>query len=166
MKSQHISIFYDHQASAMQKFGGISRYFDELIAHSNDLFYARKNRFVLRTTKYIVQKKLNIINEIHSYCLAQSADILHPTYYNPWVIRHARKPFVVTVHDMIYEIFPDIFPPIDETSRFKLWMMEHANHIIAISENTKKDILRIYPHLAGSKISVIHHGTSWHAIEN
>lgn len=38
--------------------------------------------------------------------------------------------------------------------------MEKATKIIAVSENTKKDILRIYPHLDKKKIQVIYHGNS------
>jgi glycosyltransferase involved in cell wall biosynthesis len=39
-------------------------------------------------------------------------------------------------------------------------LIEKATRIIAVSNNTKKDILQIYPHIDASKIDVVYHGVS------
>jgi hypothetical protein len=43
---------------------------------------------------------------------------------------------------------------------FKSILIEKASRIIAVSNNTKKDILKFYPHIDPDKIVVIHHGSS------
>lgn len=44
--------------------------------------------------------------------------------------------------------------------------MEKAAKIIAVSTNTQKDILNIYPHIQESKIEVVYHGNSIEEDEN
>jgi len=65
---------------------------------------------------------------------------------------------VVTVHDMIHELFPKCFSVKDKTKNNKYIMMKNADKIIAISENTKMDIINIYPKIDKKKITVIYHG--------
>lgn len=67
---------------------------------------------------------------------------------------------IVTIHDLAPKIFPEHFKFKD---RFKLnlylsLVIKKADKIIAISENTKKDILKFYPKTDPQKIKVIHHG--------
>lgn len=64
---------------------------------------------------------------------------------------------VVTIHDIIYKTYPDMFPAIDRTIydlKFK-YSCRHADKIIAISESTKKDIIRYYG-IPEEKIAVIY----------
>jgi glycosyltransferase involved in cell wall biosynthesis len=57
---------------------------------------------------------------------------------------------------MIYELFPEYF--LESALREnKLKHIKRANHIIAISENTKRDLINIYG-IDEEKISVIYHG--------
>lgn len=70
---------------------------------------------------------------------------------------------VFTIYDMIYELFPQYFPPQGHTKKVimkKRQCMERASALIAISENTAKDILTCYPHLDANKIFVTHLGVS------
>jgi len=62
---------------------------------------------------------------------------------------------VVTIHDLIFERFPDQYNRIDvKIYRRKFrYACEHSNKIIAISEQTKKDIIEFYK-IPGNKISV------------
>jgi len=92
--------------------------------------------------------------------------IYHPTYFDPWFIHMKqgqknmsfKQPMVVTVHDMIHELFKDqIADP--QTIYKKRTMMQHADAIIAVSESTKADIIALYPKLE-QKVSVIHHGAT------
>lgn len=73
----------------------------------------------------------------------QDFDVFHPTYYNPYFFRYLqKKPYVVTVHDMIHERFPEFFPH-DPAVQWKKKVIEHADAVIAISENTRNDIRTI-----------------------
>jgi glycosyltransferase involved in cell wall biosynthesis len=84
-------------------------------------------------------------------------DVFHPTYYNPYFLKYlGTKPFVLTVHDMIHELFPKYFSLDDVAIVNKKKLIHKANKIIAISENTRQDILKFYPE-AENKIKVIYH---------
>ena len=69
------------------------------------------------------------------------------------------KPFVITVYDMIHELFPEFFPN-DPTSSYKDQLIKEAQKIIAISNNTKQDLMKIY-NVHEDKIEVIHLGCSF-----
>lgn len=68
-------------------------------------------------------------------------------------------PSVVTMHDLIYERFPQFYSPVD----VKLYRHKYerscreATHIIAVSECTKRDLIEIYK-IPENKISVIYQG--------
>lgn len=66
---------------------------------------------------------------------------------------------VVTIHDLIFLHLPHCYPSIDRViydykSRYAC---RRADHIIAVSECTKRDIMRFYD-IPASKISVIYQG--------
>ena len=83
-------------------------------------------------------------------------DLFHPTYYDPYFLDFLhKKPFVVTVYDMIYELFPKYFSSTQKFLDGKLLLLNKAAKVIAISENTKKDLLKLY-HLPGDKIDVVY----------
>ena len=88
-------------------------------------------------------------------------DIFHPTYYSTYFLKYLdHKPLVITIHDMIHEIYPDLFPnDKGRTVANKKQLIFKADKIIAISENTKKDILKYYD-IPENKIQVIYHGNS------
>jgi len=96
------------------------------------------------------------------YSLASSffSDIIHPTYYEPYILNRKRGKLVITVHDMIHEIYPDYFHEEDTTREKKKQLIYNADGIIAISNNTKTDILKFYPDVDEEKIKVIYHANS------
>ena len=101
---------------------------------------------------------LMYLNKIYSIkCLMfNKYDICHPTYYDPYFLKLInRKPFVLTVYDMIHERYPHLFTTPQNISLRKRLLIEKANKIIAISENTKNDILRYY-NIKEEKIKVVH----------
>jgi len=61
---------------------------------------------------------------------------------------------------LAFKIFPDHFPTSDRLllSTLTELAIRRSNNIIAVSENTKKDILRFYPMVSESKVHVIYHG--------
>lgn len=90
----------------------------------------------------------------------QEFDIFHPTYYDTYFLKYlGKKPFVITIHDMIYEKYPELFFNFQETIENKKELIKKASHIIAVSQNTKSDIIQLY-NIEETKISVIYHGSS------
>jgi glycosyltransferase involved in cell wall biosynthesis len=87
----------------------------------------------------------------------QKFDLFIPTYYDPYFLPYlSGKPFVLTVHDMIHELYPSLFPDDVQTAINKKKLIKEATKIIAVSENTRKDILRIYPSVPAEKIEVVY----------
>lgn len=99
-------------------------------------------------------------------CLSMGKyDIFHPTYYDDYFLRYiGSKPFVLTVYDMIHETFPECFPSDDLTSRKKKDLARKAARIIAISESTKRDVVRLLD-VPPEKVRVIYLGSSLCDIE-
>lgn len=64
---------------------------------------------------------------------------------------------IVTIHDLIFERFPGQYPFFDRTAyRYKYrYACRHADHIVAISESTKRDLVELYG-IAPEKITVIY----------
>lgn len=73
-----------------------------------------------------------------------------------------RKPngvkYVVTIHDICFKTFPEMFPKSERIIYHYKYgnSLKKADKIIAISESTKRDILRYYPEVDPSKIEVIY----------
>lgn len=89
------------------------------------------------------------------YLKNNRVDIFHATMYQDYFIPYLNgAPFLITVHDMIWELFPTEFP---QESQRKKNLCNKADHIIAVSENTKKDLIRLW-NIPEDKISVVYHG--------
>lgn len=79
-----------------------------------------------------------------------------PAHYTPPV---TKAPIVVTVHDLAYEIFPDLFLS-EDLRKLKTWTrssVNRASRIIAVSHSTKNDLINLY-NVNPDKITVIHNG--------
>ncbi|MFD0700929.1 glycosyltransferase family 4 protein [Myroides pelagicus] len=66
---------------------------------------------------------------------------------------------VVTIHDLIFERYPHLYSKWDRKAHFKKfkYAVEHADAIVAISEQTKADIVQ-YLNVQPEKIQVIYQG--------
>lgn len=177
-----MKVLYDHQIFALQSYGGISRYYSELINYfritraaecSLSIVYP-KNYYInscgIFKPSYPFQKIGNLfsdrskcsINRINSEIeiFKGSYDIFHPTYYDTYFLKRInKKPFVLTIYDMIHERYPELFPKTDKIAEYKRILASKATKIISISENTKKDILELYD-IDEEKIEVIYLGSS------
>ncbi|WP_302048295.1 glycosyltransferase family 4 protein [Megamonas funiformis] len=168
-----MKILYDHQVFSWQKYGGISRYFYEIIkriALSNHVYFYQGynvNKYNLDEVqtyeKYFSKKKYeiahtgrlyNFINMIGLKCFSKinKVDIYHPTYYNYYNLNNGK--LIVTVHDMIHELFSKEFKN-DITSEKKEKIIKKADGIICVSQNTKKDLINIF-NVDEKKIKVIY----------
>ncbi|KKU46058.1 MAG: Glycosyl transferase group 1 [Microgenomates group bacterium GW2011_GWC2_46_7] len=79
-----------------------------------------------------------------------------PAHYMP-VYTGCRS--VVTIHDLAYEYFPELFFPSD-LYKLKNWTraaVRQATKIIAVSDATKHDLVKLYD-IPEDKITVIHNG--------
>tara|TARA_B110000037_G_scaffold221682_1_gene293454 strand:- start:478 stop:1551 length:1074 start_codon:yes stop_codon:yes gene_type:complete len=170
-----MKIIYDHTIFWNQKFGGISRYFVNLIKKLNEKenidykvispFY--KNNYLNEIDKKKVFgtfisnplpktsfffKKINEIFFKYSINFFKP-DIVHTTYYNDDV--RTKKPLILTVYDLIHEQISR------EENRLllpKKKAIERANHIICISEKTRSDLIEFYDYPI-KKTSVIYLGS-------
>lgn len=89
---------------------------------------------------------------------AQQFDVFHPTFFSPYFLKYiGRKPWVMTIHDMMPELFPEHFGKNDQQIQFKRRHLSEASAIIAVSESTKRDIVRLLG-VSEDKITVVYHG--------
>lgn len=79
-----------------------------------------------------------------------------PAHYAP---RNISIPSVVTIHDLSYFYYPEDFLKRDlyKLRNWTEYSIQNAASLIAVSECTKKDIIKFYE-IPESKISVIHNG--------
>jgi glycosyltransferase involved in cell wall biosynthesis len=174
-------IFYDHQIFSWQRFGGISRYFYEIISRlsrqsdieislfqgfhinkyglsafrGNYKYYQGCKRPALPKTT----KVMNFVNDRFFNLLAPmgSVDVYHQTYYMVLKPDFGGKR-VVTVHDMIHEMYPQYFAG-DRVTAHKKESVRRADGIICISQSTKNDLMNYFG-CSEDKVKVIYHGNS------
>ncbi|HSX18579.1 MAG TPA: glycosyltransferase family 1 protein, partial [Candidatus Saccharimonadales bacterium] len=77
-------------------------------------------------------------------------------HYGP---RFSKVPYVVTIHDLSYLHFPELFKKNDlmQLTNWSKYSIEKSTHIIAPSQSTKEDIIKNY-NVPASKISVTYEG--------
>ncbi|RCR71063.1 glycosyltransferase family 4 protein [Larkinella punicea] len=186
-----MKIFFDHQTFSQQNYGGISRYFCELIAginqppakhqahlsllFSNNAYLKEKSlpaypflpgQPFSKTQPYLyrINKAFNLLE-----MKTRSYDVFHATYYEPYFLDHIRKrPVVVTFLDMIHEKYHTVFPELAADYRVMQWkkqIIDRATAVIAISENTKRDLIAYY-NIPPERVRVIYLGSSVSLEEN
>lgn len=174
-----MNIFFDHQIFSQQTYGGVSRYFCELITginqtdnhahlsllHSNNVhlhdygldampyFFPRRHRLLYMTNRWYNLLDIKISN----------FDIYHATYFDSLFRSYIGiKPYVVTYYDMIHEKLGDKFNTLgvdENTIGWKKDISKRATGLIAISENTKKDMVD-YLGISPERIRVIYLSSS------
>lgn len=182
MENRKLRIMFDYQMIVLQRFGGISRYIYDLVSafskshevavpalfpksfYFESYYHKKASTFALwrwnKPLVYPLNKLYNILK-----LTAYKPDILHITYYNSYLLPFitSKTKLVVTAHDMIHEIYPTLFPTWDSTTKHKRKVFNKADLIIAISENTKRDLIK-YFNLDPNKITVIYHGNPFEKV--
>ncbi|MCL5771856.1 MAG: glycosyltransferase family 4 protein [Actinobacteria bacterium] len=201
-----MKILFDHQIFEMQLYGGISRYFYELISKinetklcefnlsikyssnqylKNDTFFKEKIKDLKKYVEFlpniefkgkgIIYKLLRSIGFVDFHYSANenysinnikkgNFDVFHPTYYKNYFLNYIKsKPFVLTVFDLIPEIFPQYAKDELFFLESKKILLKKAKRIIAISQNTKKDIINYYD-INDENINVIYLGSSLNSL--
>jgi glycosyltransferase involved in cell wall biosynthesis len=174
-----IKVLFDHQKFSMQKYGGISRYFANVIQEMKSTPEFEYELGVLHSKNHYIKSERQLLNNAIGNTLTESRfgldtyklnglyckyllrkgnfDVFHPTYYDPYFLGMTSKPTVITIHDMTYERFPEYFWAHDSLTYEKRLNVERADQIIAISQTTKNDLLK-YLDTDPDKIKVIYHG--------
>lgn len=115
-----------------------------------------KLTYNLKYGKFSRWDKRPLINQYETESVIKKGDfdIFHPTFFDDYFLPFlGKKPFVITVHDMI----PEIFSMDHSQAKQKLAVIPKAAHIIAVSGQTKKDLVRIM-NVPEEKVSVVYHG--------
>jgi len=164
-------IIYDGSIYQEQAVGGINRYFANLIRRLPSDFephlttcrkpavtdpshqHLRTHRFRrFRPRRFSIKLEKVFFGRVQD---SITFDIAHPTYYtllSQREISSYRCPVVVTVWDMIHELFPEL-DPLGRVAEQKQRAIEAADTVLCISEHTKQDLLA-HHRIAESKILV------------
>jgi glycosyltransferase involved in cell wall biosynthesis len=177
---RELQVVFDYQVFYLQRYGGISRYFCALAGqlHAGDQIACRivapyhANAYLtaicrqpyvltfgpaLRKVFYnrFLDRRIGL-NRLFTRLIArQKKTVIHETYYTERF--RTGCPVVITIHDMIYEKFHSGLEGEKRVIADKKKAIEQADAIIAVSENTRRDLLSFYP-FVGEKTVVIHHG--------
>ena len=160
-----IKVGYNYQTFTQQKYGGISRIFSEiapLIDRYDDFnvkIYAGlyQNQYLTDNLKIrIGGRKISYPPQGNRIFLALNPvfakaslaidrpDIVHETYYSNINTVPKKSKTVITVLDFIHEKFIKSVGYLDRNfPEVKAKAIRRADHIICISENTRKDLLEI-----------------------
>jgi len=168
-------ILYDGKIYTNQTTGGINRYFTNIINRlpqdaypiltaqyrENKLHYPAHPNLILREYRGFRPRRLSLkVRAAYFRWLNTNAsfDIHHPTYYERLTqdsFSNLSAPLVITVYDMIHEIFGDSLEPEGKTIKSKKRAITAADAILCISHSTKADLIRYFPQVE-SKTTVIH----------
>lgn len=175
-----MKILYDHQIFSLQRYGGISRYIIEVasrVSHYPDtdvtiLAPSYVNRYLNKSLPcklighYFPPLPLSVTISKHISNFISipiinkfNPDIIHETYFSASYFPPPKRINILTVYDMIHEKFCTQFPRRDRTETYKKKAAQRADHIICISENTRKDLIEIL-NIPEEKTSVVYLGPS------
>lgn len=177
-----MKILFDHQIFSIQKYGGASRYFCELIKNLPEGTWDTSARYSVN--EYVKHYNLfktkdifpntdfwrksffrNNLNKPFSLLkiLEGNYDVFHQTHFETYCLKAlGNKKMVTTFHDMNHVKYADLYKY--NLIKGRHWMegvqrksVARANQIIAISQSTKDDLINFF-NIDEQKITVIHHG--------
>lgn len=166
-----MNVLFDGQIFARQKYGGISRYFYELIrglarssgvevsvmlgeCKSSFQFGSMNLKNHLRIPRLPYWRVRKVVKGIEERIVSRwhnrdPFDVYHRTYYDgrwpdlfSFENRHPVR--IITVFDLIHEQFPEYIAEIDRNIDKKIESIKSAEAILAISEKTRADLVGLY----------------------
>jgi mannosyltransferase len=156
-------IYIDGIIGSLQKYGGVSVYFSELI----DLLEIEGLNFKFgqycpqswgpNLAANRVQCASRLFERYRSAVTPDTTKLFHSSYYR--MPDRIDIPSITTVHDFTYEYFSSGLKR-KVHSQQKLKAIKNASAVICISQNTKKDLLRFAPETREDKIVVIPNGVN------
>lgn len=167
-KNCEFKLFYDNYIFLRQGKGGIKRYFENLLIHSNrkinlnnEYIVYSNNLGSLKSIKSLLYSYIKPL--IYQFSNNKNKLIYHGTYYlNPFLSIYKFKK-IITIHDLIPEME---FNRANFFCRFKNKLIKlarkfsiyNSDYVITPSETTKKDLIKFFPKLKEKNITVINHG--------
>jgi len=146
---------------SLQKHGGISVYFNEIISRLNLIDFQYEAIIYDESFSRCDKNNLNIefrrsrlLERYRSCDVKNSAKVFHSSYYR---VPSRVVPLVTTVHDFTYEMFFKGIPLIIHR-RQKYDAIRRSQAIICVSENTKRDLLHYLPDINEKIVYVIPNG--------
>lgn len=176
-----MKIVYDHQIFGWQRYGGVSRYFFELASHIKSTGEESIDCRIIcpfHVNEYLQQDRSSVhVTGIHTPAVRRTGrlyriinellaplflwrwrpDVLHETYYAKTTVSPRGCKTVLTVFDMIHELYPEFFHAWDRTRDEKRAAVARADHIVCISEHTRQDLIRLL-NVPAEKTTVVHLG--------
>jgi glycosyltransferase involved in cell wall biosynthesis len=172
-------IAFDHQVFGAHEYSGISRYFHEIASEiALDPNHAVAIIAPLYVNKYLrsrpkslqvfglpipklprTGRMISASNRLLSGPFSNffRPDIYHETNYSVTSQVPSGARVVTTVYDMIQERLPGMFENSDHARTAKKAAIARADHIICISESTRRDLLELLD-VPNEKTSVVHLG--------
>lgn len=154
-------IFLDGIIFSLQKHGGISVYFNELIKELNlqklkhELLILEDACNSTRCTSHLVQRS-RLFERYRSVKTPSKVKVFLSSYYR--CTSDQSIPNVTTVHDFVYEVAVK-GPKSWIHSQQKFSAIRRASDIICVSKATRDDLIRIFGKPKGD-IHVVHNGVS------
>lgn len=164
-----MNLLLDNIIFSLQHAGGISMLWSKMLDNIllEDEFNVRfleydNHNFFRRNTpvleKHILNKKKLWPNAIERYLQPSIKDfkgVFHSSYYR--YINNSNVCNITTVHDFTYEYFRRGLPKYIHSYQ-KSKAILNSDSIICVSEHTKLDLLKFYPKISPSKITVVYNG--------
>ena len=167
-----VSVVFDHQIFVSQQYGGISRYFSSMAPLLRECGIETKIIAPLYVNSYLGELPKDLVMGLQipqfpgagrfaikvdqflarPLAAALNARVVHETYYTSKSRAPRNASVVLTVHDMIHELFPDLVTDKNLIAR-KRAAIRRADGILCISESTRQDFLRFFPEME-SRVSV------------
>ncbi|MGA9450416.1 MAG: glycosyltransferase family 1 protein [Verrucomicrobiia bacterium] len=166
-----MKILYDGHVYRMQPVGGISRYLANIVnglpddwtpvvtvrnakpSEYRQLRFPTHPNLVLKRfpVPYLRPKKLFNWAAKRYFARIESRkdfSLVHSVHHGSLALESQTKrdaPFVLTVHDMIPEIYSEELDPKSHDAKVKRKAVESADAVICVSENTRRDLLERIP---------------------
>ncbi len=184
-----MKVFYDGAIFSIQKYGGINRYFKNLIEYLPEHVQAT---LVTSAEPFPVSSRHNVLScsappwlswqkSLRRFVEARIArkhfldgqpDIIHPTYnrsltrnyFENFSSGKQRAPVVLTIYDFTHERYGDQIKNAERQVAWKSAAIKQADAIICISQSTMNDLAEYHPD-AVNKAVVIHLADELGAVE-
>ena len=164
-----MKILFDHQIFLLQKYGGISSYYLNLVSeltkqeHNTKIItplYISNVLNKLKDKNIVIGKKINQIPRFTTKIITKFNDlffeyyvqkfkpqIVHYTYYNK-IFNFSNTKKIITVYDLIHE-------KLYNKKNVKKKSLDIVDHVICISKNTQNELIDYYK-IEKNKTSVVY----------
>ncbi len=160
------NIYLDGIIFSLQRAGGISVYWSELIkraissedfqffsSHNENIFCSElpEHALIESSMPIGVRRYLPFLR------ILKGKSVFHSSYYRFCFQRDVAN--ITTVHDFTYEYFFSGLPRFVHKLQKRL-ALKYSSGIICVSENTRRDLLSFYPEVDPALVKVIYNGVS------